>query len=122
MNRVIYATFGVFFCFVVGVALAGAEPSSRSAAVGCHGAVAVQDAGCHGRVMRAPAVAAAAGCHGSRITAAERRETRSAVRHNARVTREQFRDAARQGTVSSVNVEAPTYTVEQPACVGTCNP
>ena len=115
MKTLIYSVSAVLFVCLVGVALAGAGPERRGSR-GCHGDVVVveQEAGCHGRAMRAPAVAAA-GCHGGRITAAERRETRQAVRNNANVTREQFRAAARQGDVSSVEVSAPTFEMA-PAC------
>lgn len=118
----------VVFCGLVGISLAGspgtASPAGchgRPAASSCHGpemALVAQDPGCHGRTMQAPAVADA-GCHGGRLTLAERRTSRSAARANYRTTLAQFREAGRSGNVSAVSVNAaPTmqYVPVADAC------
>jgi hypothetical protein len=77
-------TAAVFFCGLVGIALAGAAPDDA----------APQAAGCHGQaVQAAPAAAschgdnqAAASCHG-RTTFAERRASRISARADARSAR-----------------------------------
>jgi len=107
----------VAFLGLVGVTLAGSGPAVAPA--GCHGRVA---AGCHGATMLAPAVAAEGGCHGGRITGAERRLARQAARQNAIATKAQFRAAARQGSVSAVPVTSPTMQMATAcSCEGECN-
>lgn len=71
----------VFFCGLVGIALAGAGPDTAApAAAGCHGSAAPAKASCHGDEDDA------AGCHG-RTTFAERRASRVAARADARAAR-----------------------------------
>ena len=113
MKFYLLTSFGIFVGLCT-IALAGAPPvaATAPAASSCHGQalVAAEAPACHGRQLLAPAVTARAACHGAnRLTLGERMTARSAARSNYRTTLAQFRDAGRQGDVSSVAVAAQQF-------------
>jgi hypothetical protein len=126
MKKILISSAVVFAC-LVGVSLAGSGPARSHS--GCHGRVAEGCHGqemvaapmaCHGATLKVPAVSDA-GCHGGRLTLAERRTARSSARSNYRTTLSQFKAAGRAGNVSAMDMQAPTMQLAPVCqCSGEC--
>ena len=132
MKNVLFVVAGFAGFVAVGAALAGSTPESVTVARGCHGRVAyepVAAGGCHGAAQMLAPGYSDAGCHGGRLTWAERRTARSAARANYQTTLAQFRNAGRAGSdLTAIPVAAaptmravPAPVAAAPACECKCD-